>query len=48
VRVHLFRAVRKLRKLLGSERVSKTTAAPASDSGIQAADGAAAVTRSAR
>ena len=47
VRVHLFRAVRKLRKLLGSERVSKTTAAPPSGSGIQAADGAAAVMRSA-
>jgi RNA polymerase sigma-70 factor (ECF subfamily) len=48
VRVHLFRAVRKLRKLLGSERASKTAAAAVADSGIQAADDAAAVTRSAR
>jgi RNA polymerase sigma-70 factor (ECF subfamily) len=46
VRVHLFRAVRKLRKLLASERAGKTPASP-SGSGIQAADEATAATRSA-
>jgi RNA polymerase sigma-70 factor (ECF subfamily) len=47
VRVHLFRAVRKLRKLLASERVSRTPAARLSESGIQAADDATAAKRSA-
>ena len=46
VRVHLFRAVRKLRKLLASERVPERRHA-LSGSGIQAADETAAVTRSA-
>jgi RNA polymerase sigma-70 factor (ECF subfamily) len=38
VRVHLFRAVRKLRKLLASERTRHTPAAPFEASGIQAGD----------
>ena len=38
VRVHLFRAVRKLRKLLASERISRTTTTQFSGSDIQAAD----------
>jgi RNA polymerase sigma-70 factor (ECF subfamily) len=37
VRVHLFRAVRKLRKLLASERVAKPSTTP-SESDVQAAD----------
>jgi RNA polymerase sigma-70 factor (ECF subfamily) len=45
VRVHLFRAVRKLRKLLASERVRKPSRP--SESGIQAAGETTAVTRSA-
>src|SRR5262245_4609932 len=38
VRVHLFRAVRKLRKLLATERVTNTSASRFSESNIQAAD----------
>jgi len=38
VRVHLFRAVRKLRKLLASERVIRTPRTTVSESGIQVAD----------
>jgi RNA polymerase sigma-70 factor, ECF subfamily len=45
VRVHLFRAVRRLRKLLASERVSRP--ARLSEPGIQAAGETTAVTRSA-
>ena len=45
VRVHLFRAVRKLRKLLASERISR--ASRLSGSSIETAGEAAAVTRSA-
>jgi predicted transcriptional regulator len=47
VRVHLFRAVRKLRKLLASERAGKMAAPSVSESGIQAADEATAAKRSA-
>ncbi len=47
VRVHLFRAVRKLRKLLASERTSRTSATQFSDSDIQATGQAPAATRSA-
>src|SRR5262245_16514654 len=47
VRVHLFRAVRKLRKLLASERVNRTPGTRVSESGIQVADQATGATRSA-
>jgi RNA polymerase sigma factor (sigma-70 family) len=47
VRVHLFRAVRKLRKLLASERVAKPVAPTLSESDAHSAEEPPAQTRSA-